>query len=83
MSKIKGWTKLREDKFSIAYNKDDSLKSLHIAESRRVTIGDRVNTKYIVWSAVYSGDPNFVKGFKTKEKATKYAIKYMRGHPNE
>ena len=81
MGKIKGWTKGREDKWAITYNKDDSLKHLHIARSKDVVIGDKVNTPYIVWVAVYSGGPYFLKGATTLNQAKRIAIQFMKSNP--
>ena len=77
---LKDWEKAREDKWAITYNKINSLKSLQIARSKDVTIGYKVKTPYIIWVAVYSGDPIFLKGAKTKAQAMKEAKDYMRKH---
>ncbi len=77
---LKDWEKAREDKWAITYNKINSLKHLNIARSKDVIIGYKVKTPYITWVAVYSGDPIFLKGAKTKAQAIKFAKQYMRKH---
>lgn len=77
MSRIKGWKKFREDELSgITWSRIDyPIVYVQMYKSKEIKKG-KLST---FWKA--TGTNIKQRDFKTKEKAFKYAVDYMRKHP--
>lgn len=84
MPKIKNWKKITDNKKSMEWiNEHPTKKQSYPDNDKPVIRGRTIVTKRSSgkWAAIY-GTPATEKHFDTRDEARKFAVKFMRNHPN-
>jgi len=81
--RIKGWKKVKETEYGTKWKNGNVLFSVQRVVVTGLPIGERQKTPpYQCVVSSGSGHSSFIRSFYTKEEALKFAVDWMKKHPN-